>query len=253
MHGQREALVEHRRGPHHHARADQVEQRPGRHRRRPGRSRAQSASARSGCSRPGRRSAACRAGRRASAGSPRPRTAPRSRTRAGTRARPPRCRGGPRFLSCKHLSISEGPGSAPRPHVKTEGEAAVPMGIVALDGDPRRQRVCADCGPRPAKPNGLSGPILGCHLLAAAYRSRRPSHSQWERCRFTTKALSLQREADTAFGRVSVAALSRPFIRWSRPRLFISWSRRAANGFQRPPCRNFKSTALDDRANPTPG
>jgi hypothetical protein len=48
----------------------------------------------------------------------------------------------------------------------------------------------------------------------------------------STKALSLQQEADTAFGRVSVAALSRPFIRWSRPRLFISWSRRAANGFK---------------------
>jgi hypothetical protein len=48
----------------------------------------------------------------------------------------------------------------------------------------------------------------------------------------STKALSLQQEADTAFGRVSVAALWRPFIRWSRPRLFISWSRRAANGFK---------------------
>jgi hypothetical protein len=50
--------------------------------------------ARCGCSRPGRRSAACRAGRRASADLRRLKTAPRWRTRAGNRARPLRDRDG---------------------------------------------------------------------------------------------------------------------------------------------------------------
>ena len=169
---------------------------PGRHRRRPERSKAQSASARSGCSAPGRRSAACRAGRRASAGSPRPRTAPRWRTRACTRAGPPRRRGGPRFLT-QAFQYIRGAWFNSSPSRQNRGvRQPSQWGSLLLTGIPAGSASAPACGPRPAKPNGLSGPILGCRLLAAAYLSRRPSHSQWERlslrqkpCRFNRKPI----------------------------------------------------------------
>ena len=108
------------------------------------------------------------------------------------------------------------------------------MGIVALDGDPR-----------PAKPNGLSGPILGCRLLAAAYLSRRPSHSQWERLSLRQKPCRFNR---IRYGLFCVSVVY-PLVAAAPVYQLV-----AAGGkrVQRPPCRNRDNCAPPMRASLRP-